>query len=120
MTDLGLIFVLAALMASSEITKVQELSPIGHWTPTENMTIPRHDHTATLLMDGTILIIGPFTNIAEIYDPLSGTFSPTGNTIAVHGQGATATLLTFPQYPSVINCSQIFFKLVLLDPGVRI
>jgi hypothetical protein len=47
------------------------------FTPAGNMTAPRRDHTATLLMDGTILITGGFTYArgssptasAELYTP---------------------------------------------------
>ena len=38
------------------------------------MTRPRYLHTATLLTDGRVLVIG---DGAEIYDPRLGTWSPT-------------------------------------------
>jgi hypothetical protein len=47
--------------------------------------------TATLLADGRVLIIGG--DVAETYDPTSGTFSPTGNKLAFQGSLFTATLL---------------------------
>ena len=65
----------------------------GSWSHTGNMTDARRDHTATILHDGRVLIVGWFTSVAELYDPVSGTFSNTGSELMVHGQGSTATLL---------------------------
>lgn len=63
------------------------------WTTTGSMAVARRDHTATLLSDGKVLIVGWFTKRAELYDPATGTFSATGDTISSHGQGSTATRL---------------------------
>jgi hypothetical protein len=65
----------------------------GVWTATGTMNVARRDHTATLLQDGRVLIAGWFTQAAELYDPAAGSFTLTGNTAYVHGQGATATRL---------------------------
>jgi len=64
----------------------------GTFSPTGNMTVARTGHTATLLPDGRVLIIGNAGTIAEIYDPASGSFSSTGN-MAAPRSGHTATLL---------------------------
>jgi hypothetical protein len=89
----------------------------GTFTATGSMTTPRMGHTATLLYNGEVLIAGGFQNIpggqhcegslhgpfgfldcvtalnsAELYDPTTGTFSPTGN-MSGSGLGHTATLL---------------------------
>ncbi len=68
--------------------------------PTGSMNDPRQGQTITLLRDGRVLVAGGARNIgyrselssAEIYDPASGTFSPTGS-MAVPREGHTATLL---------------------------
>jgi hypothetical protein len=79
------------------------------FTKTVNMNGRRADHTATLLPDGTVLIAArgwfwsggevfyteaPYetVNSAELYDPVTGTFSKTGN-MATDRYGHTATLL---------------------------
>jgi hypothetical protein len=57
------------------------------------MTYARQDHTATLLADGRVLIVGWTSNTAEIFDPATGSFATTGATVANHRQGLTATRL---------------------------
>src|ERR1051326_671452 len=61
--------------------------PFGEFSRTGNMITPRADHTATLLTTGKVLITGGFSltafNLpvpsAELYDPSTGTFTPTGS-----------------------------------------
>ena len=56
------------------------------------MNVARAGHTATLLKDGRVLIVGGGDNTAELFDPASGTFSFTGPPL--NGRlGANATLL---------------------------
>jgi hypothetical protein len=76
--------------ASSEVMAV---SASGVWTATGSMLVARRDHTATLLTDGRVLIVGWFTTVAELYDPATRMFKPTGNTLHSHGQQSTATRL---------------------------
>jgi hypothetical protein len=64
-----------------------------------SMTTPRRFHTGTLLPNGLVLIAGgdpnpstSGTTSAELYNPLTRTFSPTGN-MNVTRAGHTATLL---------------------------
>jgi hypothetical protein len=76
----------------------------GLWTPTGSMSGARDSHTATLLPSGKVLIVGGENVIigccyiafgmttADIYDPVSGTWSPTGS-MATPRIFHTATLL---------------------------
>jgi hypothetical protein len=79
----------------------------GTFTATGSMTTPRFGHTATLLVDGRVLIAGGYTDTwnplpypvngpavtatAELYDP-TGVFTPTGSMITPRAYH-TATLL---------------------------
>jgi hypothetical protein len=63
----------------------------GSWSATGSMSTTRWLHTATLLMDGRVLVAGgcktfdsngnclTILNSAEIYDPTTGTWSSTGS-----------------------------------------
>ncbi|MGH7924000.1 MAG: Kelch repeat-containing protein [Candidatus Binatus sp.] len=57
----------------------------GTFSATGSMTTPREGHTATMLRNGRVLIVGGSDNgihtlgSAEIYDPSSGSFSRTGH-----------------------------------------
>jgi hypothetical protein len=75
----------------------------GSFSPTGSMATARELHTATLLSDGLVLIAGgndswysttstSFAS-AELYDPKTGSFSPTGS-MATARSYHTATLLS--------------------------
>jgi hypothetical protein len=61
----------------------------GTWTVTVNMSAAHTAHTATLLPDGKVLVVG---GGAELYDPSTGSWTATANMNAAH-TGHTATLL---------------------------
>jgi hypothetical protein len=65
----------------------------GTFAPTGNMAEARENHTATLLLNGKVLVTGGSADAtAELYDPASGTFAITGSMTAPR-VFHTATLL---------------------------
>ena len=80
-------------------------TPVPHFVSTGSMHHGRIDATATLLSNGKVLIAGgnpadvpppdfsPVQASAELYDPATGTFTPTGSMLSARSD-ATATLLS--------------------------
>lgn len=72
---------------------------VGRIVRTGDMTVPRFDHTATLLPNGKVLIAAGMARngltepTAELYDPSTGRFSLAGKLASPRGWGSTATLV---------------------------
>jgi hypothetical protein len=98
------------LIAGGETASAELFNPsTGTFTATGSMTVSRTEHTATLLPDGRVLVAGGVVDVcagciilpvpygpgvasAEVYDPVSGTFTSTGG-MRVGRSRHTATLL---------------------------
>jgi hypothetical protein len=72
----------------------------NRWTPTGSMSVDRYDFTATVLRDGRVLVVGGYslssvgrsTELAEMYDPVTGRWTLTGS-LRTPRRNHTATLL---------------------------
>ena len=92
----GGVFTDSDTLASAELYN----SATSTWSITGSLAAARGFHTATLLANGKVLVTGGTSNVnavvalasAELYDPASGTWSPTG-TMAAARYRHTATLL---------------------------
>ena len=97
---IGLIVWLASFLAAGyclgEPVSAKQASYVS-WVPTGNLNIGRTGHTATLLPNGRVLVVGGsgeanILDSAELYDPATGKWSVTGN-LSRPRAGHTATLL---------------------------
>jgi len=84
-------------VAKQAAVSVSSAVGTGVFTATGSMTVPRSNHTATLLPNGKVLVAGGstgtiFTSSAELFDPTAGTFAATGS-MMVGRSTHTATLL---------------------------
>lgn len=87
MKSSAIVKIFALLLGLLSVT-VMAQSPT--WTTTGNLTTGRYHHTATLLANGKVLVMGGYRRCsftagcttlgsAELYDPSSGTWSATGS-----------------------------------------
>src|SRR5882724_3070521 len=92
-------FLLLLLLSSYPSTGAAQAP--GTFIPTGNMSTPREGHTATLLLSGQVLITGgvdptrrgsPAVATAELFDPDTGMFVPTGD-LTTRRASYSATLL---------------------------
>ena len=93
---------------ANEVLATSELydPATGTFTPAGNMTTPRFAHTATLLQNGKVLIAGGSPSLgdlsggdnsddlstAELFDPVTGTFTATGGMSERRSEHAAALL----------------------------
>jgi hypothetical protein len=90
----GVFHVLATSMVHPSEMATATVSVVNSgFSPTGSMHTARSGHTATLLIDGRVLIVGGADATAELFDPTTATFSPTGD-MTTPRYGATATLLS--------------------------
>lgn len=89
------------LVAGGYVATAELFDPVLEtWTLTSPLPYSLEKHTATLLPNNKVLIAGgePTTNLASsvatalLYDPATGTFTPTGS-MTTHRKRHTATLL---------------------------
>jgi len=68
-----------AVMILAALAEVSFATP-GTWSPTGPLNFGRHNHTATLLPNGKVLVVGGYDgtsvlDTAKIFDPGSGTWT---------------------------------------------
>jgi hypothetical protein len=115
----GRVLIVGGFDDTSILSSAEIYNPAtGTFAPAGNMTTARANHSATLLPSGKVLIAGGLTfdtsanltspvTSAELYDPATGTFTPTGNMASVQ-TGATLltngkVLMTGPSYYSILR-----------------
>jgi hypothetical protein len=105
--------------------RVSLARPPAGFTPTGSMGIPRSGHAATLLISGKVLVTGGGHGLpdatAELYDPVTATFSPTAGNMNEARSGHTATLLklsssSLQNYGKVLIVGPTDLSAELYDP----
>jgi WD40 repeat protein len=98
----GKVLVVGGITCCFDLVTAELYDPAtGTWTSTGSLAMGRRNHTATLLPNGKVLVTGGVydstiasfaLSSAELYDPVSGTWTSTGNMTTAR-VGHTATLL---------------------------
>ena len=71
----------------------QAQSAHANWAATGSMSENREGSTSVLPPGGKVLLVSVYDTLADLYDPGTGTFSPTGQMQFSHGNGLSATTL---------------------------
>ena len=87
----------STLLISGILTFIHVLEAHGAWRETTGMSTIRASHTATVLQDGTVLIVGgrggfPYLANAEIFDPKTESWTSIEN-MSTPRYDHTATML---------------------------
>jgi hypothetical protein len=99
------------------------------FTPTGSMSVTRVYHTAILLNNGTVLIVGGYPESgreplasAELYDPATGTFSPTTGNMSTPRAQANAIRLNNGKVliSGGTNATEAIVSAELYDPATGI
>ncbi|WP_437654728.1 Kelch repeat-containing protein [Sorangium sp. So ce1182] len=71
------IWMLGITLASAHLvlTAGEARAAVPSWEELPPMSVPRSHHTATLLQDGRVLVMGGATAVVEIYDPATRTWA---------------------------------------------
>ena len=111
--------VLLSILLLDAITGMAQ-SPFP-FVPTGSMITPRASHTATLLLNGKVLIAGggyandskSVSASAELYDPATGTFTPTGGMTSPR---ACSAILLADGRVLVVGCAMPSNSAEVYDP----
>ena len=94
----ALLALLAVLFATAAIlgSRLLIVPDRDSWLPAGTTIEPRHDHTATALPNGTVLVagglLGEHLQVTELFDPVTLSWTRTGDLSQQHGW-TTATVL---------------------------
>ena len=80
----SLLILITLLLSSVAPRAVQAVPAVSTWIEVGSLGTGRIEHTSTLLPDGKVLVAGGINTdtilaSAELYDPATGTWSPTGS-----------------------------------------
>jgi hypothetical protein len=92
------------------------------WALAASMKVGREAHTATLLPNGQVLVIGGFSASAEIYDPGTNSWAPAAS-MTESREAHTATLLLNGQILIAGGCTNTGVPVsggLIYDPAVNI